>query len=147
VIFPLITFPEQCLELLREPINVALPLLTTPPPLQNAVAQQPQEPAEYHPTHEEWYGYFLRLFPSRPSPSLGTSITAVREVGFTVVAAPMALAMAGSMLSSTAQKRVMIMALGSVQCGIISSLPPCLGSVVMLPLISGWDLCHVHCLV
>jgi len=50
-------------------------------------------------------------------------MTAVREVDFTVVVVPMALAVAGDMLSSTAQG--IIMALYSVQHGILSSLPPC----------------------
>jgi len=50
MIFPLITFPEQPLELLGESVNVALPLLTALPPLQDTVAHQPYEQAEYHPT-------------------------------------------------------------------------------------------------
>jgi hypothetical protein len=63
VLFPLISFPEQRLELLREPVYVTLPLLTAMPPLQNPVAQQPQEQAEYYPPHEERYGHALRLSP------------------------------------------------------------------------------------
>src|SRR5215831_17046960 len=59
-IFARIALPEQRLELLGELVNSALPFLTTPPPLQHAIAQQPEAQAEYHPTDEEGYGHVLR---------------------------------------------------------------------------------------
>src|SRR5262249_6190126 len=101
---PLITFPEQCLELLGEPVNVALPLLTSPPPLPNTVAQQYQEPTEYHPLMKSGMDIPCVSLPSRPSLSLGTSIPVVWETGFTAVLVPMALARVGDILSSTAQR-------------------------------------------
>src|SRR2546428_11772696 len=61
LIFSLIDLPEQRLELLGEPVHVALLLLTALPPPQHTGAQQePQGYAEDHPSDEAWYGDVLR---------------------------------------------------------------------------------------